>query len=229
MAFPKSLLNPDEEIAVDLHPHWWYFFEPALTLLGVIILALIIQFQLDEGGVKDTLGIVSGLGILGVAIWAVIRYLKWSTTNFVVTDDRLIFRHGIFAKAGVQIPLERIMNVNFHQSFIERLVGAGDLLIESGGESGQSRFTDVRQPDQVQKLIHAQIEDNENRKYRLGEYDSAGGRRPGSVDSPLPPPPRPAVAPVDVADQLERLEGLMQRGSITRAEYEAQKAKLLSS
>ena len=32
MAFPRNLLNPGEEIAIDLHPHWWYFFEPAVTL-----------------------------------------------------------------------------------------------------------------------------------------------------------------------------------------------------
>jgi membrane protein YdbS with pleckstrin-like domain len=228
MAFPRNLLNPGEEIAIDLHPHWWYFFEPAVTLLGLIVIALIIQFQLDDGSVQDGLGIASGVGILIVAIWAGIRYLKWSTTNFVVTDDRLIFRHGVFAKSGVQIPLERIMNVNFHQTFIERAVGAGDLLIESGGESGQSRFTDVRHPDQVQKLIHAQIEDNENRKYRLGTHAVDAGRGPVAGEAPLPPPP-PPQAPVDVADQLERLEGLMQRGSITRAEYEAQKAKLLGS
>jgi membrane protein YdbS with pleckstrin-like domain len=217
MAFPKNLLNPNEEVAVDLNPHWLYFFEPVVTVIGLVILALFVQFQLD-GSVEDTLVTVLVIGVIAAAVWAGIRYLKWSTTSFVVTDDRVIFRHGIFAKAGVQIPLERINNVNFHQTFIERMVGAGDLLIESGGESGQSRFTDVRHPDQIQKLIHAQIDLNEE-----------GGRRqpapPGQSDLPPPPPP----AAVDVAGQLERLEGLLQRGSITRAEYDAQKAKLLAS
>jgi uncharacterized membrane protein YdbT with pleckstrin-like domain len=211
MAFPKNLLNPGEEVAVDLNPHWLYFFEPVATLVGVVILALIVQFQLDDGTVKDSLGVVSVVAILVAAVWAGIRFLKWTTTSFVVTDDRVIFRHGIFAKSGVQIPLERINNVNFHQTLVERLVGAGDLLIESGGESGQSRFTDVRHPDQLQKLIHAEI-------------DSAGQR---AAPANLPPPPAPVVT--DVTTQLERLEGLLQRGSITRAEYDAQKAKILGS
>jgi uncharacterized membrane protein YdbT with pleckstrin-like domain len=211
MAFPKNLLNPGEEVAVDLNPHWLYFFEPVATLVGVVILALIVQFQLDDGTVKDSLGVVLVVAILVAAVWAGIRFLKWTTTSFVVTDDRVIFRHGIFAKSGVQIPLERINNVNFHQTLVERLVGAGDLLIESGGESGQSRFTDVRHPDQLQKLIHAEI-------------DSAGQR---AARANLPPPPAPVVT--DVTTQLERLEGLLQRGSITRAEYDAQKAKILGS
>ena len=225
MAFPKNLLNPGEEVAVDLNPHWLYFFEPVVTLAGVVILALIIQFQLGDGTVKDGLSLLAVIGIIVAAVWAGIRYLKWTTTNFVVTDDRVIFRHGIFAKSGVQIPLERINNVNFHQRFIERMVGAGDLLIESGGESGQSRFTDVRHPDQIQKLIHAQIDlagpDG------LARYQSAHDAQ--RADMPPPPPPAPQAAPVDVPGQLERLEGLLQRGSITRAEYEAQKAKILNS
>jgi membrane protein YdbS with pleckstrin-like domain len=219
MAFPKNLLNPGEEVALDLNPHWLYFFEPVATLAGVVILALIIQFQLDDGTVQDGLGLLSVIAIIVTAVWAVVRYLKWTTTNFVVTDDRVIFRHGIFAKSGVQIPLERISNVNFHQRFIERMLGAGDLLIESGGESGQSRFTDVRHPDQVQKLIHAQIDLNHE-----------GRRGQASSDfAPPPPPPTPAAPVVDVPGQLERLEGLLQRGSITRAEYDAQKAKILGS
>jgi membrane protein YdbS with pleckstrin-like domain len=215
MAFPKNLLNPGEQVAVDLNPHWLYFFEPVATLAGIVILALIVQFQLGEGSVQNGLSLVLVVGILGAAVWAGIRYLKWTTTNFVVTDDRLIFRHGVFAKSGVQIPLERINNVNFHQTFIERMFGAGDLLIESGGESGQSRFTDVRHPDQLQKLIHAQI-------------DSVGHPPRPEPDPHLPPPPPPAAAS-DVTSQLERLEGLLQRGSITRAEYDAQKARILGS
>src|SRR5688500_2744025 len=41
MPYPRKLLNADETIAVDLHPHWWYFAEAAATLIGSIILAVI--------------------------------------------------------------------------------------------------------------------------------------------------------------------------------------------
>ena len=59
---------------------------------------------------------------------------------------------------GIEIPLGRVNNVLFNQSLLERLIGAGDLLIESGGESGQQTFTDVRNPDRVQNSIHAAID-----------------------------------------------------------------------
>ena len=135
-------------------------------------------------------------------------YVKWANTNFVITSDRLIFRYGVIGKNGIEIPLERVNNVNFRQSIFERFVGAGDLVIESGGEDGASRFTDIRKPEQVKNLIHSQMEVNEQRR---------GGFYPSSA-------PVPAV---DVASQLEKLEGLLHRGSLSREEFDAQKRKLL--
>ena len=86
------------------------------------------------------------------------------TINFVITSDRIIYRSGVFAKRGIEIPLERVNNVIFHQSVIERLLNAGNLLIESGGETGQQRFTDVKEPDRVQALIHSQVDAKQTRR-----------------------------------------------------------------
>ena len=72
--------------------------------------------------------------IVGSAVWLLVRYVQWLTTNFVITSDRVIFRHGVFAKSGIEIPLERVNSVHFNQGIFERIIGAGDLLIESGAE-----------------------------------------------------------------------------------------------
>jgi uncharacterized membrane protein YdbT with pleckstrin-like domain len=206
MPFPKKNLNANETIALDMHPHWWYFAEPALTLLAVIILGGLV-FGETDGDTQTGLGWVAFVILVVAAIWLVIRYLRWLTTNFVITSNRLIFRQGLIAKHGIEIPLERVNNVNFHQGIFERMLGAGDLLIESGGEDGQQRFTDIRRPAEVQNLIHAQME---------GHY-----QRRASYAAPA----APAVG--DITEQLERLEGMLHRGTLTQAEFDAQKARLL--
>ena len=137
------------------------------------------------------------------------RYCKWLTTNFVITSDRVIFRHGLFAKSGIEIPLERVNSVHFSQGILERMLGAGDLLIESGAEAGQQRFTDVKNPDKIQNLIHSQMELNEARM-----RDSAQGA---------------AAAGGDHASQLERLEAMRDRGTLTEEEFQAHKQKLLDT
>ena len=205
MPYPRKLLNADEQIALDLHPHWIFFAEPTLSLVAALVVT--VGLLAGPGGNWTLVGVVA---LLLAAAWFGIRYLKWATTHFVVTTSRIIFRHGLFAKAGVEIPLERIMNVNFHQSFWERVVGAGDLVIESGGKDGQSRFTDVRKPEMVQNMIHAQMHTHE---------DMRTGR--GAPASSLSPPA------ADIPSQLDKLDDLRKRGVITDAEFNAQKAKLL--
>jgi uncharacterized membrane protein YdbT with pleckstrin-like domain len=205
MTFAKKNLNPNETVALDMHPHWWYFAGPAVSLLVAVILGIVVLAKDPSGSGGDALKIIVVALMVAAAIWLVLRYLKWFTTYFVITSHRLIFRTGVIAKSGIEIPLERVNNVNFHQGIFERILGAGDLLIESGGEDGQSRYTDIRHPDRVQRLIHAQMELVAQRR---GGYASPGGG-------------------VDVTEQLERLEAMMQRGTLSVEEFEAQKRKLL--
>jgi uncharacterized membrane protein YdbT with pleckstrin-like domain len=202
MAFPKKLLNEGEEVLADLHPHWAYFTKPVLVLLGGIALGIV---TLVTTATKTTPR--KGLGFLSLAVlaigvaWVLLRLLKWVTTNVVVTSDRLVFRSGTFAKSGMEIPIDRVMNVNFKQTFWERLIGSGDLLIESGGEDGQETFSNIRRPERIQKLIM--------------------GRTRSHINSAAP-------ASNDAATQLEKLAGLLEKGHISQAEFDAQKAKLLS-
>jgi uncharacterized membrane protein YdbT with pleckstrin-like domain len=202
MPYPTDLLNGDETVVVDLHPHWWFFAGPLSALLASVALGIWLIAWDAEGWFADSLKVIVLALIIGTALLSVIRYLRWSTTSFVVTNARIIFRTGLLAKHGVEIPLHRVNNVNFNQSIIERILGAGDLLIESGGESGQSRFSDIRQPEKVKNLIHFQMQAREARQ-------------------------RDGVQTGDVATQLEKLEGLRDRGSITPEEFDNQKRRLL--
>jgi hypothetical protein len=140
--------------------------------------------------------------------WLIVRLLDWRTTYFVVTSHRLIFRRGLLSRTGIEIPLEKINNVNFHQSIAERILGCGDLIIESASEGGQSRFTEVVNPDRVQGIIHTAIQE----RLQNGPGMVAGSATRG---------------PVDIAEQLERLADLRDRGVLTDAEFEDQKQRLL--
>jgi uncharacterized membrane protein YdbT with pleckstrin-like domain len=205
--FNRKLLNDGEEIVLDLHPHWWFFAQPAAVLAASVLLGGWAQFGLDGWGLlKAALGIV----ILGALVWFGIHYLRWMTTHFVITTDRLIYRHGVLAKHGIEIPLERVNTVFFSQSIFERIVGSGDLVIESAGERGQEAFSNVRKPSSVQNEIYVQMEANENRKFdRIG----TGAQGGGAGDS--------------IPAQIAQLDDLRARGVLTEAEFQAKKAELL--
>ena len=162
--FSRKLLNEDEDVVLDLHPHWVYFLKSGLLFLARG--GRRASCSLDAGTTRPTaLGIPSGVLILLALVWFGWTYLKWVTTNFVITTDRLIYRHGVLSKHGIEIPLERVNTVFFSQSILERMVGSGDLVIESAGELGRQDFSNVRKPSAVQNEIHKQMEANENRKF----------------------------------------------------------------
>jgi len=199
--FPRKLLNDNEDIVLDLRPHWWFLSGPVATVVLTVALTI---FVAAIGA--PTLVLLASLALMIVAlVWLLVRFPRWTTTNFVVTTDRLIFRSGVLSKHGREIPLERVNDITFNASLFERVIRAGDLVIESAGERGQQMFTDIPRPMHVQNEVYRQIEAAQQR-----DADRMAGRRELSVP-----------------EQLEKLDELRQRGVISQAEFDAKKSQLL--
>jgi uncharacterized membrane protein YdbT with pleckstrin-like domain len=203
--FSRKLLNEGEDVVLDLHPHWEYFIKSGAAFTVALVLGVYVAFGMDDP--PAVLEVVSAVLVLGTLGWLGLTYLRWATTNFVITTDRLIYRHGVLSKHGIEIPLERVNTVFFSQTILERILGSGDLVIESAGEMGRQSFSNVRKPSAVQNEIYRQMEANENRK-----FDRIGGARPPSDSIP---------------EQIAQLEQLRQQGILTQAEFDAKKQQLL--
>ena len=207
MPFPLHLLTDDEDLVLDLRPHWW-FLAPAATLVAVAVLFGLTALVQDW---PNWLSVPIGIWVLGSLGWFGLKYLTWITINFVVTSERVISRTGVVSKQGIEIPLDRINTVFFNQSLFERMIGAGDLGIESAGEGGRQTFADIRKPILVQNEIYRQVEGLEKRKLQRM------GRAVGGAGS----------APVSIPEQIEKLDRLRRQGVVTDEEFERKKRELL--
>jgi uncharacterized membrane protein YdbT with pleckstrin-like domain len=210
--FPPKLLNDGEEIVLDLRPHWLFMALSSGVFIAVVVLGGLLALAWGLDGLPDTI-VDSVVGIAFVASlgWVALTYARWVTTMFVLTTDRIISRHGVISKSGTDIPLERVNTVFFSQGVLERMVGAGDLTVESAGERGSNTFSNIRKPNVVQKEIYTQIEANENRK-----FDRMRG----------PATAAPASEP-SIPEQIDKLSELHQRGVLSDAEFARKKAELL--
>lgn len=202
MAYPPDQLNGNEEVVLDLRPHWWFFALQLLALVAAIALGVAVLALVEQ----PLLSLAVGVLVLGSLVWFGLRYIVWATTNFVVTTDRLIVRTGVVSREGIEIPLERVNTVFFRQSLWERVIRSGDLIVESAGEMGSQNFTDIRRPLNVQNEIYRQMEANENRK-----FDRVGA----------------LAAQASIPEQIDKLDELRQRGVLTDEEFEAKKVELL--
>lgn len=211
MPFPRRLLIEGEELVLDLRPHWIALVLPSIvTLLVVVGYVLALGYAPNDGTGRSV--VVWGALVVGIAIfvWYPLRaFVAWATSNFAVTTDRIIHREGFIAKRSMEIPLEAINDVRFHQSILERIVGAGDLVIQSASEYGRNVFANVRNPEHVQRTIYEQGEANKKRMYQGG---SSGGASPSAPS---------------VTNELQRLADLRDKGVLTEAEFQNQKKKIL--
>ena len=206
MPYPKQLLSPGEEIVAEFRPHWSAIMVPLVLTFGALVAVLLLAI-FTEGAVKQW-------GPLAVAvIWLVLtvpKLIGWFTTQHVITNERVIHRQGFVAKHGKEIPHEMINTVSFRQSVFERMVGSGDLVIESAGEQGQTLYRDIPKPEQLQTLIYKARENRMFTIQRGGE-----GERGGEGKSR--------------AEQLQILSKLHDDGKLSDDEFNAQKAKILGT
>jgi uncharacterized membrane protein YdbT with pleckstrin-like domain len=201
MPFPSKLLGHGEEVVLDLHPHWWYLSGP---VTAVVVVLAGTTTALAKGAPSAGVLALTALLVLSL-LWLLARYTKWHTNNFVLTNDRIIHRVGVIAKRGREIPLDHINDISCLQEPFERIIGAGDLVIESAGEHGQQRIDDLPKPASVQNEIYRQIDACRNR---------ASGRMNGRGDLSIP-------------EQIEKLDELRRRGVITQSEFDSKKTELL--
>jgi len=200
MGYPHRLLTEGEHVVREFRPHWRMLFIPAAwTVLFIAAVVLTWVFP-PENTIVDW--VATGVAVVAWLPLGAYPFVQWWFTWYVLTNERLITRRGVLARKGLEIPLENINDVQFSQTILERMLHSGDLLIESAGEMGQSRFRDIPEPEQFQSLLYRVRED---RSRHLGS---------GPVSS-------------DSASQLERLAKLVEDGYLTREEFERQKRELL--
>ena len=205
MAFPRRLLIEGEELVLDLRPHPIALARAILVTVLIAVAWGLALPRLPDAGHEVLFWTVIVAGFVVFILWPVRDTVRFLTSHFVVTSDRVIHRQGWIAKSSMEIPLEAVNDVRFQQGVFERVIGAGDLIIESAGERGRQVFEDIREPEHVQKTIYEQGERNQHRMFQ--------GRSGASAPS--------------ATTELERLADLRARGVLTEEEFQAQKRRIL--
>ena len=171
MPFPRRLLTEDEEVVVEIRPHWAFLGRPLVVAVGVVALsiAVMVVFSNAPPAVLYMLLVLVACS----ALWLVGRLVRWFATSLVVTTTRIVQRSGVFGRTGLELRLERVNQLSYHQSISDRILRTGELHVEMGGETGVVVFDRVPRPAAVQSIITEQIDALRHRSARPG-LDRAG-------------------------------------------------------
>jgi len=226
MKYPDSLLSTDESVVFDVHHHLFVLWKPAALVIAFVAAWLVVLFLATS---SDWV-IFAGLAILFVlALYMAWRVQVWAHTNLVLTDQRLIYQTGVFTRQSREIPLAKINDVSFMQMVLGRMLGMGDLVVESASESGHFAYFNMPDPERLKMQILQHIRHSHVRGERAAlEKEVAIAvekHQPTGEITPLPPERPPLYS--EIVDQIERLDSMRERGVLTDDEFEQAKSALL--
>jgi uncharacterized membrane protein YdbT with pleckstrin-like domain len=132
-----SNLLPGESIVMRRHPHWIVPFRALLLPVALVVLVGLLDVMLAPSLVASDVKMVVTLAALAIlGGWAIVSWLRWTTTSFTLTDQRVILDVGILSHSSKVVPIDRVQDVSTRQSVFGRIVGYGRVEIDAAGSQG---------------------------------------------------------------------------------------------
>jgi putative membrane protein len=97
------------------------------------------------------------------------RHIHRRTIKVTITGDKLRYESGMLSKITRNIQLSKVQDVRVDQSLAQRIIGVGDLSIETSGEASRLEVDNVDQPQAVADEIIAASQQH-------GSTQAGGGR-----------------------------------------------------
>lgn len=196
-------LQPGEEILYRAH----------ITRISLIpwavLLALVVAGGLFGWSVAPEPFVAFLAGALGLLLLGVIgvKLLVLRSSEHILTNRRVLQQVGILSKRSVTAPLDKVNNVEHWQTLWGRLLGYGDVEIDTASEHGATRFHNISRPLDFKGAIIAAAE--EHRAGRMGMGI------------------RPAAAAPSGAERMRELKALLDDGLISPQEFEVKRQQIL--
>lgn len=107
------------------------------------------------------------VGLLVVAAGVALIILvvaRHRSTQYVITTNEVYRKEGLLSRKVASLRLDRIQNVSFEQSLLERLSMYGDVYVDTAGTGGtEITFHGVPNPQRVSSMLTEQLDHVSNR------------------------------------------------------------------
>ena len=199
----EQQLQPGEEVVYRAHVTR-ISLVPWVLGLVVVVAAGAFAWQFTAGDVATGISIAVGAVALILLILILWKLLVLRSYEHVLTNRRMIQQIGVFNKRSMDAPLDKVNNVEHWQTLWGRILGYGDVEIDTASEHGATRFKDIARPLEFKNAIVGATE-----AYRSRRFAPAAPTGPSG------------------ADRLRELKALLDDGLISQEEFELKRRKLL--
>ena len=148
---PRKLLSSDENVVWESRPSALKFMVSASTVMVIGLAALVIyalEYVVDgptipyiteqlEGEYGEYLGYILLVVFVIAFVYFLDKWLRWGSTVYAITDERIITQKGILNKDYDDVELPMISSVDVHQPLSKRMLGYGTIRFSMSGSIGR--------------------------------------------------------------------------------------------
>jgi membrane protein YdbS with pleckstrin-like domain len=209
VGYAEKNLVPGENLVYRARYHWVIYRSSLLVLLLAVLLALSAAYAWRVG---PDARIARGTGIAALAfgliagLMALVRRIRISADEFVVTNRRVIRKVGLVSREIEQAPLDKIQDITVEQGGLGRLLGFGSVTLETASERGSLLFPTIAHPE--------------------GLRNALWGHSPSATPAPADQAASPAAS--SASDRLKELDRLRQQGLLSDDEYATKRREILA-
>lgn len=149
--FIEKNLLPSETIIHKSKLHWAIYLKSGLSVLIGIGL-------LFEPFIHNPISIPASTLFLYLGLFFLIKnFLRSTTTEFALTDKRVVTKKGIFSRLVQELKIEQIEGVNIYQSFLGRILGYGTIHVTGTGGKTEP-LPMIANPEVMHQAIRAKTQ-----------------------------------------------------------------------
>jgi hypothetical protein len=181
----EKYLLADEPPVVATRRHPAVLFRPAVRGLPALVVGVWL-LQLDpDNRVSATVGL---LVVLGALIYLGLHVAEWWVRHFLVTRRRVLLTSGVLIRTVAVMPLRRITDLTWKETFWGQLLDYGTFRFESAGQQqGLDVITFLPHAKAIYKRLSELMFGTDFSTNPVSDDDGTGG----DDGSPPPPPPQP--------------------------------------
>jgi len=156
-----SNLLPGENLILKDHPHWVVLIKSVLIPAVLVIFVVIADFTIlgPNNIYVPHLRTILSLGVVALALlWLIVVWIRWQSTAYTLTDQRIKIETGVFGRQEKVIPIDRVQDCTTRMSVMGRMLGYGRVEIDAAGAQGAEVLNHLPNPGAFRDQVFMQTE-----------------------------------------------------------------------
>jgi uncharacterized membrane protein YdbT with pleckstrin-like domain len=147
-------LAPGEKVVLVCRRHPIVLAKAFVVWLGTLLVLGFVSFVLTQSDPIPLVDTIALWASLAMTLYLAFKWLHWWMDRYVITSERVLLVEGIFAIKVSAVSLSRVTETSFSRSLWGRLLGYGDLKLDSPGEQlGLATLKQLPKPEAIYRLV----------------------------------------------------------------------------